>query len=253
MAPTTAKKPVSVDTINALVSTLATMPPASLSNETVIAGALYGGFSDNDAIIMTAIASVTTGRNALAVSGQVNDLGDRRYGVFAAQLSPADAIDGQWMSPGVSGQQALAEYKITGFPVWGAYLSGAYVAGILQAQMALISVRKKYPGKIGDAELQALVTADKSAAQAIVQGYGAWIGGAVGGTVLAPAVGAGTDAIGQLGAATAGATNDAVFKPFGSVLDFLNALGNPQTWVRVATALVGGALIVVALRQVVMK
>lgn len=235
-------------TIDTLVAAVGAMAPVSLTYEQTIAAALWGGFSTDDAVTMAAIASATTSRNAIAVSGKIGTGTDRRYGVFAVELSPADAIDGVWISPEVNGQRAFAEKGRAGWASWGAYSSGAYLAAIPQATMAGASLQIKLqnqPWANRQKALEAIATPD-AVTQQTSAAYATWLGGAV----FGPPLSAGGTAVGQLGGATAGATVDTVFRPFGSVLDFLNALGNPATWIRVATALVGGALIIVALRQV---
>jgi hypothetical protein len=234
-------------TVDTLVAVVGAMAPVSLTYEQTIAAALWGGFSTDDAVTMAAIASVTTSRNAIAISGKAAG-GSRRYGLFAVEQSPTEAIDGVWISPEVNGQRALAQKGKSGWGSWGAYSSGAYLAAIPQATIAGASLQMKLaaqPWANRQIALEHVATPESVTSQTSAA-YGTWLGGAV----FGPPLSAGGTAIGQLGGATAGATVDSVFKPFGSVLDFLNALGNPQTWVRVATALIGGALIVVALRQV---
>jgi hypothetical protein len=233
-------------TVDTLVAAVSAMAPVALTYEQTIAAALWGGFSTGDAVTMAAIASVTTSRNAIAISGK-DDAGRRRYGLFAVQLSPTEAIDGVWISPEVNGQKAFAAFKAGGFATWGAYSSAAYALALSQASVAGASLQMKLaaqPMANRQVALERVATPDSVTSQTSAA-YATWLGGAV----FGPPLSAGGDAIGQLGGATAGATVQTL-KAFQSPLDFLNALGNPQTWIRVATALVGGALIIVALRQV---
>ena len=250
MAPTTPAPGPSPATIDAMVAGLAGQAPISLTYEQVVAAAMYAGIPDSDAVTLAAIASVETSRNCLAVSGK-NLNGSRRWGAFAVTLPNNQVNDGGWMVPTVNAAQAKTQLATGGgFNSWPSYASGAYMAGMGQAKMAWAAIYnqvKNGPAN-DDAQLQAI--AMPTALQQELAGVALqWQAG----SVLVPATGAGANAIGSIGATAAGATNDVVFKPFGSVLDFLNALANPQLWARIAYALVGGALIVVALRQVVAK
>lgn len=247
MADTTTAGP-SPATIDALVSGLAGQPPISLTYQEVVAAALFAGIPDSQAVILAAVSSVETSRNCLAVSGKSLS-GGRAWGAFAVNLEDNQVNDAGWMVPTTNASQALYQLKTSGLHSWPSYASGAYLAAMGQAHMAYSQVMQQIqtaPVASMNGILQSIaLPADLSKQLATVALQ--WQAG----SVLVPATGAGVNAIGQLGTATATATNDAVFKPFGSVLDFLNALGNPAVWARIAYALIGGALIVVALRQVV--
>lgn len=235
-------------TVDTLVTAMASQPPISFTYEQCIAGAILGGFSPADAVTITAIGSVETSRNAIAISGKVDAAGDRRYGAFAAQLDPHMAIKGQWVSPQGSAQYAAQEHLSGGWHGWPSYASGAYLAAMSQATMAGAAVQAKIAGQGADAQAATLnqIAMPKDLGGQVVQAWGLWVTGAS----VGPAVNTGENAIGSVGAAGADATVQGVFKPFGSVLDFLNALGNPHTWVRLVYVLLGGALVIVALRQV---
>jgi hypothetical protein len=253
MAPTTTAGP-SKATIDSLVSGLAAQPPVSLTYQEVIAAAMFEGISDQEATILAAISSVETSRNAIAVSGR-NLSGSRSWGAFAVTLPDSEVNDGGWMVPTTNAGQAKTQLGTGGgLNSWKSYASGAYLAAMPQAQMAAAQVTAQIRGgangwpatqAAADAQLQSIALPNDLRSQ---------IGGLAlewqAGSILVPTAGGGVDAIGQLGAAAATATNQTVFAPFKSVLDFLNALGNPATWARIAYALIGGALIVVALRQV---
>jgi len=255
MAPTTPAPGPSPATVDAMVSALAGQAPISLTYQEVVAAAMLAGIPDNQATILAAISSVETSRNCLAVSGK-NLNGSRAWGAFAVTLADNQINDAGWMVPTTNASQAKTQLGISGLHSWPSYASGAYLAAMPQAQMATAAIANQlrggnpngWPAANSDAQLQAMALPD-----ALRQELGAVALQWQAGSVLVPAAGAGVNAIGTIGAAAAGATNDVVFKPFGSVLDFLNALANPQLWVRIAYALVGGALIVVALRQVVAK
>lgn len=246
MAPTTAPDPTA--TVDAMVASVSQEAPVDLTYEEAMAACLFAGFPDQDAVTMVAISTVETSRNCLAISGKLAGGDARKWGAFAVTLTPQQAVNPGWMAPTWNAQQALTQYRLSGFHSWGSYNTALFAAGLPAAQLALAAINMKLraqPAGTKDAVLTKLAQPDDVVAN--LAGIALqWEEGAV----LGPAVSTGTQTIGQLGAATAGATVDTVFKPFGSVLDFLNALGNPQTWVRVALALVGGALIVVALRQV---
>lgn len=245
----------STATIDSLVSGLAGQPPISLTYEEVVAAAMFAGIADQEAVILAAISSVETSRNCLAVSGK-NLNGSRAWGAFAVTLTDSQVNDAGWMVPTTNASQAKTQLAMGGgLKSWPSYASGAYLAGMPQAQMASAQIASQLRGgdpngwaaggAASDAQLQTIALPPDLRSQ-LGEVALSWQAG----SVLVPAAGGGVDAIGQLGAATATATNNTVFKPFGSVLDFLNALGNPATWARIAYALVGGALIVVALRQV---
>lgn len=242
----------STDTIDSLVSGLAGQPPISLTYVETVAAAMVAGVSDTQAVILAAISSVETSRNCLAVSGK-NRAGWRNYGAFAVTLGNNQVADAGWMVPTTNAGQAKAQLESQGLQSWPSYASGAYLAAMPQAQMASAQITSQLRGgnpngwatDQAPAQLQAMALPDDLRGQLAGVAL-SWQAG----VTLVPTTGTGVDAIGNLGAATATATNQTVFKPFSTVLDFLNALGNPATWARVAYALVGGALIVVALRQV---
>lgn len=253
MAPTTPAPGPSAATVDAMVSALAAQPPISLTYQEVAAAAMLAGIPDQQAAILTAISSVETSRNAVAVSGK-NLNGSRAWGAFAVTLADNQINDAGWMVPTTNAGQAKTQLGTGGgLHSWPSYASGAYLAAMPQAQMAVAAIGSQlrggnpngWPAANSDAQLQALALPD-----ALRQELGTVALQWQTGMVLSPTVGAGVDAIGAVGGAAAAATNDVVFKPFSSVLDFLNALGNPAVWARIAYALVGGALIVVALRQV---
>jgi hypothetical protein len=231
-----------------MVVSVSAEAPVDLTYEAAVAAALFAGFSDQDAVTMAAISTLETSRNCLAISGKLAGGNSRKWGAFAVTMTPQQAVSPGWMAPTWNAGQALTQMRLQGFRAWGSYSSGLYAAAIPSAQLALAAINMKLkaqPAGGKDAVLQRLAQPDEVVAG--ISGIALqWEEGAV----LGPAVNTGVQTVGQLGAATAGATVDTVFKPFGSVLDFLNALGNPAVWARVAMALVGGALIVVALRQV---
>lgn len=236
----------STATIDSLVSGLAAQPPVSLTYQEVVAAALLAGFSDSQAPVIAAISSVETSRNSIAVSGK-HPGGLRSWGAFAVTLETNQVNDGGWMVPTVNASQALYQMHTSGLHSWPSYASGAYLAAMPQAQMAWSQVFQQVKAGPANDEPTLQAIALPADLRPTLAGLALqWQAG----SVLVPATGAGADAIGQIGAAAATATNQTVFAPFKSVLDFLNALGNPATWARIAYALVGGALIVVALRQV---
>ena len=244
MAPTTPGP--SPATIDSLVSGLAAQPPISLTYEELVGAALLAQFSDKDAAIMAAISTMETSRNALAVSGRGAD-GNRAWGAFAVSLPDNKVQDAGWMVPTTNAGQAKVQLDNAGLQSWPSYASGAYLAAMPQAQMALAQVvQRRQAATPPYSTLFDSIALPPDLRTQLAGVALQWQSG----IALVPTVGTGANAIGQLGAAGADATVQGVFKPFGSVLDFLNALGNPGTWVRIAYALVGGALIVVALRQV---
>ena len=231
-----------------MVASLAAEAPVDLTYEQAIAACLFAGFSDPDAVTMTAISTAETSRNCLAVSGKIRGSDSRNWGPFAVTLAPAQTVDGGWMVPDNNAAQALTQMRTGGWRSWGSYSSGMYAAGVPGAQVALASINlrlRAQPAGARDAVLRGLAQPDAVVSQ--IAGLALqWQEG----SVLGPAVSTGATTIGQLGAATAGATTDVVFKPFGSILDFLNALGNPMVWARIALTVIGGALVIVAMRQV---
>lgn len=247
MAPSTPVAGPSPATIDGMVSGLAAQPPVSLTYQEVVAAALHAGFSDSDAVTMAAISTMETSRNCIAVSGK-NLTGGRAWGAFAVNLGDNQVNDAGWMVPVTNAAQARTQAGTYGMRSWPSYASGLYVAAVPGAQFALAGINAhlaSQPAGSRDATLQQLAQPNDVAGQ--IAGIAIQWQAA---SVIAPTVATGVDATGQLGAAAADATNQAVFKPFGSVLDFLNALGSAQTWIRVAYAVIGGALIIVAMREI---
>ncbi len=237
-------------TVDGMVASLATQPPVDLTYEQAVAAAMLAGFTDTEAATMAAISTVETSRNCLAVSGKTAG-GIRSWGAFAVRMTDGQSTDGGWMSPVNNAAQALTQARFQGMASWPSYASGLHVAALPNARLAQTAVTMKVLGQPPAARPQVLrqiAQPDEVVAQIAGLALQWQLGSVVG-----PAVGTGADTVGQLGASTGTATAEtvgALTKPFTSVLDFLNALGRPGTWVRIALAAVGGALIVVALRQV---
>jgi hypothetical protein len=235
--------------VDQLAAAVSAMPPAAETYEQVVACALFAGFSEADAPTAAAIASAESSRNAIAVSGKSAD-GRRRYGLWQLPMTPEEAVSGLWIAPTNNATWALAlRNSAAGGNSWFAYSSGVYAVNLAQAEAAARAVHLRLAPYGSPAArtsaLQSIIDSDPATTAAVSAAFGDWVSGAA----LTPAVNAGGQAIGGVAGATGQALVDTLH-PFASVLDFLNALGRASTWVRIAEAVIGGALVVVALRQV---
>jgi hypothetical protein len=233
----------------------ATLSEITCSYQQVIAAAMLGGFPLADVVTAAAICAAESSRNCAAISPLASDQ-SRGYGLWQIEFpthqdlfykyantggsDPSKVtgpygglITGDWMDPATNAKMAYAIKQSQGWGAWTTYTTGAYLAYKLQAQAAFGSVQNMWPD-----QLQALLNP-------LVAPVGTQIAEWRTGLLGSAAAATGDQAIAGVGGSAAqGAVQ--TLKAFQSPLDFLNALADPKTWTRVATVVVGGGLVLVA-------
>jgi hypothetical protein len=222
----------------------------------VAAFAISGGWSTEEAPTAVAVSMAQTGGTIDAVVP--GDGGSTEYGLWgipypqhAELFENGSPKSGAWMFGQYNAQMALSLKGAGGWEAWSTYRSGAYLAYLPSAKMAVSQVENRISQSVSNSghglnvqqEALTLVSNDT------MMEYAALVLAWREGQSVAGAVGAANGAISDTAGNVVTGLHDTV-APFTSVLDFLNALGRTSTWVRIAEAVIGGALVILALREV---
>lgn len=247
-----------------------TVSPLVFTYQQVLAAMMLVGWPDADLVKGAAIASAESSRNATAVSAEAGDK-SRGYGLWQIEYpTHADLFatwggiqNGNWIEPSTNAAMALSIRKSQGWGAWTTNNTGAYLAFMPQAQMALgrlqaliASATASNPGLrdqvIKDALYPSSTVHDPTAtvseaemALAVVGYRTAVLSGDLASTGSSAIAGVSSAAGPPLGGAFQAAA------PFASVLDFLNALGRASTWERITLGVVGGGMVLVAVAMIV--
>jgi len=247
-----------------------TVTPLVFTYQQVLAAMMLAGWADADLVKGAAIASAESSRNATAVSPEAGDK-SRGYGLWQIEypthadlFAAYDGIqNGNWIEPTTNAAMALSIRKSQGWGAWTTNNTGAYMAFMPQAQLALgrlqaliASAVSSNPGLreqvIKDALYPSSTIHDPTATASEAEMAMAVLGWRT--AVLAgDTATTGTSAIAGV-AGAAGPPLGSAFQaaaPFSSVLDFLNALGRASTWERIALGVVGGGMVLVAVAMIV--
>jgi len=259
MAPTTSI---------AAITWPAPAPEYQAGRTEVVAYMLNAGWSHADLAIGLAIAEAESSLNIAAVSPPAFD-NSRGYGLWQIeypthkdlfdQLPEPGLANGDWISIHENALMALKIRQSQGWHAWTTYTTGAYVPFLIAANAAVQAVdlitadlaksgglNQKHPDVSSNVSMN--VVTQKTAGEEISLIF-RWRETVTFTGVTQTATGAIADTSSAAGPALGdafGAAN-AIVKPFSSVLDFLNKLGDAQFWIRVVEVVIGGALVIVAL------
>lgn len=111
---------------------------AVVSDQTIAAAALAGGFPRDKVATAVAVALAESGGNATATNRNAN--GSTDYGLWQINsVHSADLASGDWRDPTANARMAFAVYSRQGWAAWYAWRNGRHLAFMGRGQLAAIN------------------------------------------------------------------------------------------------------------------
>lgn len=215
-----------------------------LTWEEVIASVALGGWPKAKWAEAAATAASESSRNPFIY----NTYKRGHFGLFQisrsahAQFFAPNGDGMNWVNPAENAAEGYRIYQSQGWGAWQAHTSGAYVANLGQAKLAVAAFDQKAAGRSGTAYWQSLYRMQTRQNILTAAAYGGAlndvVGGAVGGAIGDGAAGAAGGTV-----AAGGAVADTVGSMAQVVTGAWEALTTPALWMRLGYGTLGVVLV----------